>query len=136
MLALLERFSVLVDFILLSEVNLVNWLLNLALKGSFEIRDLVMLIHGVAWNVVRMEACAQLVVGVHVDFLLQLSADIFVLLGWAKMLVEFIVGARWLFLGFLTSLRLFSNFLRQVLIVYFVSIFIEFDNQIMFLSNS
>ena len=136
MLAFLERFSVLVDFILLSEVNLVNWLLNLALKCSFEIGDLVMLIHGVAWNVVRMKASAQLVVGVHVDFLLQLSADIFILLGWAKMFVEFIVVARRLLLDFLSSLRLFSNFLRQVFVVNFVSIFIEFHNQIMFLSNS
>ena len=83
MFALLIRFGVLVDFILLSEVNFIDWFLNLALKRSFEIRDLVMLVHGVAWDMVSMKTGAQLVVGVHVDFLLQLTANIFIFFVWA-----------------------------------------------------
>ena len=133
MLALLKRLGVLVDFILLSEVNFVDWFLNLALKCSFEVGDLVMLVHGVAWDMVSVQTGAQLVIGVHIDFLLQLTADIFVLFGWAKMFVQFIVGHA-LFLLFLSS-GLFGHFFSQVFVIYLISVFIEFHDQIMFLSN-
>ena len=92
MLALLKRLGVLVDFILLSEVNFINWLFNLALEGIFERGDLVMLGHSVSRHVVGIQIGAQLVVSVHINFLLQLSANILVSIVISKMLVELVVS--------------------------------------------
>ena len=50
-----------------------------------------MLVHGVARHVVSIKIGAKLVVGVHINFLLQLSANIFVSVIISKMFVKFVV---------------------------------------------
>ena len=137
MLALEECLRILADFILLSEINLVNWLFDLALEGIFKRRDLVVLGHGVPWHIVGIQVCAQLIVSVHIDFLLQLSANILVSIISSEVLVEFVVcggcfgfgGARFFF--FFLSLHFFF----LIFLVGNLSFLVEFDDQIMFLGN-
>ena len=75
------------DLILLPEINLVNWLINLSLESILERGDLVVLLHGVTWHVVGVQISAELVVGVHVNLFLQLLAHIFVSIVFAQMFV-------------------------------------------------
>ena len=72
----------------MSEVNFINRLVNFALESVFERRDLVVLLHSVPWHAVGVQVGAQLVVSVHVNLLLQLSADIFVSVIGSQMLVK------------------------------------------------
>ena len=66
------------DLILLSEVDFVHRLINLSLEGVLERGDLVVLFHGVPWHVVGVQIGAQLVISVHVNFVLQLLSHIFI----------------------------------------------------------
>ena len=78
MLGLEIGFGILVNFVLLSEVDFVNWFLLLALKSIFEAADLIVLIHGEPWYLILVQTSGKLVVSIHVDFFLQLSSHIFV----------------------------------------------------------
>ena len=99
MLAFEECLRILTNFIFLSEVDLVNWLFNLALEGIFKGRDLVVLGQGVPWHIVGIQDCAQLVVSVHIYFFLQLLANILVSIISSEVLVEFVVLSGWFGFG-------------------------------------
>ena len=137
MLALEEGLWILTDFILLSEINFINWFFNLALEGIFEWWDLVVLCHCVPWHIVSIQVGAQLVVSVHIDFLLQLSANILVSIISSEMFVKFVVLSSWLsFCSSCFLLFVFSHhFFSLILLISHFSFLVEFDDQIMFLSN-
>lgn len=78
MLTLKVGLWVLVNLVFLSEVNLVHWFFLLALEGLLKGTDLIVLVHGVTGQQVLVKTGAKLVVGVHVNFFLQLSSDIFI----------------------------------------------------------
>ena len=99
MLALEHGFRKSRNLILLSEVNFVNWLVHFALESVLKRRDLVVFFHSVTWHSVHVQVGAQLVVSIHVNLLLQLSAHILVSVVSAKMFVELGVLRGWLCLG-------------------------------------
>ena len=125
------------DLILLSEVDLVDRLVNFALESVLEWGNLVVLLHGVSWHVVGVQVGAQLVVSVHVNFLLQLSANIFVSVVSAKMLVELGILGSWFSLSGSRFFLFFLSWLllNKVVLVSILSLLVELDDQIMLLGS-
>ena len=133
----------LINLILLSEVNLVNWFLDLALECVFEGWDLIMLGKRVSWKHVGSHASTQLVVRVKIHLFLQLPPDVLVVVRVrSQMLIQLVI---WLtvrnlaslsFLLFLSLHRLLQRLLLAILIVNLFALLIELDNQVVLLGIS
>ena len=141
MLALAHGLRECRDLILLSEVNFVDRLVTFALEGVLEGGDLVVLLHSIPWHGVYVQIGAQLVVSVHVNFLLQLSAHVLVSIVSSEVLVKFSV-LRLVFGRDSSSFLLFLLFhglsgllISLVLFVFLLSLLVEFDDQLMLLGS-
>ena len=96
-----------------------------------------MLLHSVPRHVVGVQIGAQLVVGVHVNLLLQLSAHILVSVVSSQVLVELSVLGVWLCLGGarLSFLFLSHHLLGLVVLESLLSLLVELDDQVMLLGS-
>ena len=96
-----------------------------------------MLLHGISRHVIGVQIGAQLVVGVHVNLLLQLSAHILVSVVGAQVLVELGVLGVWLCLGGARLSLLFLSLHLLVLVVLecLLSLLVELDDQVMLLGS-
>ena len=133
--------SKLIDLILLPEVDLVDWLFDLALEVVLEWWNLIVLGECVAWREVLGQADAELIVSVEVDLFLQLTADVLIVICmWSQMLIKLIIydllasifkglSLLWLF----QFLGLSDNLVLVILVVDLLTLLVELDDQIVLL---
>ena len=133
--------SKLIDLILLPEVDLVDWLFDLALEVVLEWWNLIVLGECVAWREVLGQADAELIVSVEVDLFLQLTADVLIVICmWSQMLIKLIIDDllasifKGLSLLWLLQLHgLSDNLVLVILVVDLLTLLVELDDQIVLL---